>query len=69
MLMIPAVYQGRKPAPDFTPDQKAMEAMQRFNEAMGKELKIESLNGLHPQAMAPSTLRRPTIRKAKRAMS
>ena len=50
MLMIPAVYQGRKPAPDFTPDQKAMEAMQRFNEAMGKELQIESLNGLHPQA-------------------
>ena len=50
MLMIPAVYQGRKPAPDFKPDQKAMEAMQHFNEAMGKELKIESLNGLHPQA-------------------
>ena len=50
MLMIPAVYQGRKPAPDFKPDQKAMEAMQRFNEAMGKEIKIESLNGLHPQA-------------------
>ncbi len=50
MLMIPAVYQGRKPAPDFKPERKAMEAMGRFNEEMGKALKIESLNGLHPQA-------------------
>ena len=50
MLMIPAVYQGGKPAPDFKPDMKAMEAMGRFNEEMGKELKIDSLNGLHPQA-------------------
>ena len=50
MLMIPAAYQGRKPVPDFQPDRKAMEAMGRFNEEMGKELKIESLNGLHPQA-------------------
>jgi len=50
MLMIPAVYQGGKPAPDFTPDLKKMEAMGRFNEEMGKALKIESLNGLHPLA-------------------
>lgn len=50
MLMIPAVYQGRKTVPDFKPDQKAMEAMGRFNEEMGEELKIESLNGLHPLA-------------------
>jgi hypothetical protein len=50
MLMIPAAYQGRKPAPDFKPDRKALEAMGRFNEEMGKNLKIESLNGLHPQA-------------------
>ena len=49
MLMIPSVYQGGKPAPDFKPDLKAMEAMGRFNEEMGKALKIESLNGLHPQ--------------------
>jgi hypothetical protein len=50
MLMIPAVYQGGKLAPDFTPDPKKMEAMGRFNEEMGKALKIESLNGLHPLA-------------------
>jgi hypothetical protein len=50
MLMIPAVYQGGKAPPDFRPDPKAMEAMGRFNEEMGKALKIESLNGLHPQA-------------------
>ena len=50
MLMIPAVYQGGKPAPDFKPDRKKMEPMGRFNEEMGKALKIESLNGLHPLA-------------------
>ncbi|MDB5809014.1 MAG: hypothetical protein JWN94_1136 [Betaproteobacteria bacterium] len=50
MLMIPAAYQGGKTPPDFRPDRKAMEAMGRFNEEMNKALKIESLNGLHPQA-------------------
>jgi len=50
MLMIPAVYQGGKPAPDFKPDPKKMKPMGRFNEEMGKALKIESLNGLHPLA-------------------
>ncbi len=50
MLMIPALYQGGKPAPDFRPDLRKMEAMGRFNEEMGKALKIESLNGLHPLA-------------------
>ena len=51
MLMIPAAYQGgKKPAPDFKPDRKDMEQMGRFNEEMGKALKIESLNGLHPLA-------------------
>jgi len=50
MLMIPAVYQGGKSASGFTPDPKKMEEMGRFNEDMGKALKIESLNGLHPQA-------------------
>jgi len=50
MLMIPAVYQGGKTPPDFKPERKDMEAMGRFNEEMGKALKIESLNGLHPQA-------------------
>ena len=49
MLMIPAVYQGgKKVGSDFTPDPKKMEEMGRFNEQMGKALKIESLNGLHP---------------------
>lgn len=50
MLMIPAVYQGGKPAPGFTPDPKKVEVMGRFNEELGKALKIESLNGLHPLA-------------------
>ena len=51
MLMLPGVYQGaNKPAPDFKPKLKDMEAMGRFNEEMGKALKIESLNGLHPLA-------------------
>lgn len=49
MLMIPAVYQGgRKVDAGFAPDPKKMEAMGRFNDEMGKALKIESLNGLHP---------------------
>ena len=51
MLMIPAVYQGgKKPAPDFRPARKDMEQMGRFNKEMGKAIKIESLNGLHPLA-------------------
>ena len=50
MLMIPAVYQGGKAAPGFTPDPKKVEEMDRFNEALGKAFKIESLNGLHPLA-------------------
>jgi hypothetical protein len=51
MLMIPAVYQSGKPPPGFSPDPKAMEAMGQFNEELGKAFKIESLNGLHPQAL------------------
>src|SRR5947207_15359129 len=50
MLMIPAVYQGgKKVDPNFVPDPKKMDAMGRFNDEMGKALRIESLNGLHPQ--------------------
>ena len=50
MLMIPAVYQGgKKPGPDFLPDPEAVKQMTRFNEEMGKALKILDLNGLHPQ--------------------
>ena len=51
MLMIPAVYQGGPPAPGFTPDPKKVQEMRRFNEELGKAFKVESLNGLHPQAM------------------
>ena len=51
MLMIPAVYQGGKNVDaGFAPDPKQMEAMGRFNDEMGKALKIESLNGLQPQS-------------------
>jgi len=51
MLMIPAVYQGGKPASGFTPDPKKVEEMDRFNKELGKAFTVESLNGLHPQAM------------------
>jgi hypothetical protein len=50
MLMIPAVYQAGTPPPDFKPDPKKVQEMERFNEALGKAFKIESLNGLHPLA-------------------
>jgi len=50
MLMIPAVYQGGKTVdPNFVPDPKKVEEMGRFNDEMGKTLRIESLNGLHRQ--------------------
>ena len=49
MLMIPNVYRGNKKSEaGFVPDRKDMEAMGRFNEEMGKAVKILSLNGLHP---------------------
>jgi hypothetical protein len=49
MLMIPAVYKGgKKVAPDFAPDPEQMAEMGRFNDQMGKALKIESLNGFQP---------------------
>src|SRR4030095_1769794 len=51
MLMIPAVYQGgKKVAPGFVHDAKKMEEMTKFNEELGKAVKIISLNGLHPLA-------------------
>ena len=51
MLMIPAVYQGGKKLDSgFVPDPKKVEQMGRFNQEMGKALKILDLNGLHPQA-------------------
>lgn len=49
ILMIPAVYRhNKKLAPDFAPDPKMMEAMGRFNDRLGKQLKVLSLNGLQP---------------------
>ena len=48
MLMIPGVYHGNKKLDGFKPDPKQMEAMGRFNDEMGKALKIESVNGLLP---------------------
>ena len=49
MLMIPAVYQGgKKVDPGFAPDPGKMEEMNKFNEELGKAVKIISLNGLHP---------------------
>ena len=51
MLMIPAVYQGgKKVDPGFVPDPKKVEEMTKFNEELGKSVKIISLNGLHPLA-------------------
>lgn len=50
MLMIPAVYQGgKKLDPGFVPPPDKVEQMTKFNEEMGKALKILDMNGLHPQ--------------------
>jgi hypothetical protein len=48
MLMLPADYQGNKADPGFKPELEKMEPMGKFNEEMGKALKILSVNGLHP---------------------
>ena len=49
MLMIPAVYQGGKSVPPgFVPDAKEMEEMGKFNDEMGKALKIIG----HPERSA-----------------
>lgn len=48
MLMIPNVYKDKKVGADFSPDPQKMEEMRRFNEDMGKAVKILSLNGLQP---------------------
>lgn len=62
MLMIPAVYQGgKKTDPDFVPPADKVEQMTKFNEEMGKALKILDLNGLHP----PSTGARVGFAKGK----
>jgi hypothetical protein len=48
MLMIPNAYRDNKKMEGFVPKHEEMEAMGRFNEEMGKAVKILSLNGLHP---------------------
>jgi hypothetical protein len=49
MLMIPAVYRDNKTLDaGFVPDPKELDEMGRFNEELGKSVKILSLNGLHP---------------------
>ena len=48
MLMIPSVYRGNEKLEGFRPDRKGIEEMARFNEELGKAVKILSLNGLHP---------------------
>jgi hypothetical protein len=49
MLMIPNVYRGNKKlGADFVPDPKKLKEMGRFNEELGKAVKILSLNGLQP---------------------
>jgi hypothetical protein len=49
MLMIPEVYRDNKKLdPGFVPDPKRLERMARFNEELGKAVKILSVNGLHP---------------------
>jgi hypothetical protein len=49
MLMIPGLYRDNpKLEGGFSPDPKDMEKMGRFNDELGKAVKILSLNGLHP---------------------
>ena len=48
MLMIPGVYRDNKAEPGFVPRLEEMEEMGRFNEELGKAVKILALNGLHP---------------------
>ncbi len=49
MLMIPKVYRdNRKLEAGWAPDPKAIEEMGKFNEELGKAVRIISLNGLHP---------------------
>jgi hypothetical protein len=48
MLMIPNVYRGNPKLEGFAPELKDMEKMGRFNDELGKAVKILSLNGLHP---------------------
>lgn len=48
IMMIPAVYRDNKTDKNFVPDPKSIQEMERFNEELSKQVKLLSLNGLHP---------------------
>jgi len=49
IMMIPAVYRDNKKLDEkFVPDPKKVQEMGRFNEELSKQVKLLSLNGLHP---------------------
>ncbi len=49
MLMIPAVYSDNKKLPaTFAPDPEMVEKMTKYNEELGKAVRITDLNGLQP---------------------
>ena len=49
IMMIPAVYRDNKKLDkQFVPDPKKIQEMGRFNEELSKQVKLLSLNGLHP---------------------
>lgn len=48
-IMIPGLYQpGRKIDPNFRPAVDEMKEMGKFNEELGKKVRILELDGLHP---------------------
>ena len=48
IMMIPAVYRDNKTDKKFVPDPNKVQEMGRFNEGLSKQVKLLSLNGLHP---------------------
>ena len=49
IMMIPAVYRDNKKLDQkFVPDPRKVQEMGRFNEELSKQVKLLSLNGLHP---------------------
>ena len=49
IMMIPAVYRDNKKLDEnFVPDPKQVQEMGRFNAELSKQVKLLSLNGLHP---------------------
>ena len=48
VMMIPAVYRDNKTDTTFVPDPEKIQEMGRFNEELSRQVKLLSLNGLHP---------------------